>query len=204
MKKAIILILALILCAVSCAVAEESSLPVFANFGEARKASVLCTSSFGHRATAAVEVNGKLYKVIAETDEKGLEMLEDFSRLHKEEGTTEDDMRTAFSALMDYFDTLPVTEVIEFTDVPMTDEEKESFVGKSLREVCKNDEGMDYILMYDSMLELDSVCFRLYRNSFIYYVYVNEDREFFNKLKEDEYYDKLTVKEILYLCPNVA
>lgn len=203
MKKTVMLILALILCAVSCALAEESDLPVFASFGEARKASVLCASSFGERSTTAVEVNGKLYKVVAVADEKGLELLRNFTR-QREEKTSDDDLRAAYYALMDHYDTMPVTEVIEITDVPLTDEEKKALVGKPLREVSRNDDGWDYTLWPDTLLDMDSVCFRLYRNSYIYTVYVKEDREFFNKLKEDEYYDKLTIREIQYMYPNVA
>ena len=191
MKKTIVLILVLILCAVSAALAEESSLPAFASFGEAEKASVLCASVFGKRNTTAVEAGGKLY--------------DNYTQLHRTETEArEENLRIAFKVFHEYIRTLPVTEVFEITDVPLTEEEKKDLIGKPLREVCKMDDGVEFCYLdLTPPKEDDPLCFNLYRNSFIYSVYVNESREVFNNLKENEYKDKLTVREIQYLYPYV-
>ncbi len=205
MKKTIVLILVLILCAVSAALAEESSLPAFASFGEAEKASVLCASVFGKRNTTAVEAGGKLYGVVTESDDKAEELYDNYTQLHRTETEArEENLRIAFKVFHEYIRTLPVTEVFEITDVPLTEEEKKDLIGKPLREVCKMDDGVEFCYLdLTPPKEDDPLCFNLYRNSFIYSVYVNESREVFNNLKENEYKDKLTVREIQYLYPYV-
>ena len=195
-----------------CVFAEESNLPVFTNYGEAEKYSVACSGSIGERTTTIVKVNGKLYEVVAEADEKTLELLETYRRLWDKEGYSGAGFQAADKALTKQIKTLPVTEVIEITDAPMTQEEMDAFIGKTLKEVRKNDEGMDYTLIPDSLEESDEVVFSLYRNSFCYKVVVNESWEVFNEMNKEPLkvygdlievrdYDTLTVKRIEYLYP---
>ena len=201
MKKLIASVLFIMtLCAASSVFAEEDSLPVFANFGEAEAASVPCQSQYGEYSRTVAEIDGRLYVVTAEADEK----YKDGPR---------DDYVAAYKALEEYIGTLPVTAVREITDVPMTREEMDALVGKSFREVKENPEGVHDTLIPGTAEEGREVIFQLYRGSYIYDVVINEPYETYRELEgswvddsrtvwQEGDYDSLTIKRISYRCPN--
>lgn len=215
MKKLIASVLFIMtLCAASGVFAEEDSLPVFANFGEAEAASVPCQSQYGEYSRTVAEIDGRLYVVTAEADEKAMELIKaDIQEMDKYKDGPRDDYVAAYKALEEYIGTLPVTAVREITDVPMTREEMDALVGKSFREVKENPEGVHDILIPGTAEEGREVIFQLYRGSYIYDVVINEPYETYKKLEgswvddsrtiwQDGDYDSLTIKSVRYRFPN--
>ena len=120
--------------------------------------------------------------------------LKDYDRDTAEGWAAYEAAQAAFNA---YIRTLPVTEVYEITDVPLTREEMDALAGKTLKEVSEG--GYCYLYILE---EGQDVVFELSRGHYVYRLTVSESWETVSALEEKGgNYDDLTVRhaELRYL-----
>ena len=138
MRKFAALILAIvILCTISGAPAEEGqTAPLYATVEEALEACdedrVIAGGVSGEYFAVVTQKDGKYYRSVAYYDEKLSELEEAVNNLDFEAEDFFEKQESAMRAMEEYRKTLPIAYSEEFTAQPLSDEEMESRIGKTL------------------------------------------------------------------------
>ena len=130
LRRIILTVMALVLL-LSHAAAAEAAEPMYATIGDALAAAGENPVAGGEDGYFAVitEKDGTYYRSVAETDDRYAELLQ------ATYDTKPEDMDAAFDALDEYTKTLPVSYTEAFTVSPMTQEEMDALVGKTVGEL---------------------------------------------------------------------
>lgn len=183
MKKLIALILSLIMLlgAVSCALAEGGE-PMFATVGDALAAAGEHPVAGGEEDYYAVvtEKDGKYYRSVAITDDRYRELQEATWTVEPEQ------IEEAFAAVEEYVKTLPIAYTEVFTAEPMSQEEIDTFVGKTIAELREagledRESGSDI----DEKEEL-IIVYVMRSGVFDYRLVVDADFDTYQKAQEEE------------------
>ncbi len=103
--------------------------PQFGTVGEAIDAdgSIGMYGTYGEYYAVIVEADGKIYRAVAEMDEKAGELLDAIFEA--------EDSAAADAAYREYVNTLPIQYVEEITAMPMSQEELDALAGKTIGEL---------------------------------------------------------------------
>ncbi len=165
MKKIISLVMSLLmLCTVMGGFAEEGRIsPLYATVGEAMDDSMenrVIAGGVPEQYFAVVtQKDGKYYRSVAYCDEKLNELNEALNSLDYEAEDFFEKHEAAMQAVEDYMKTLPIAYSEEFTAAPLTDEEMEATIGKTLSQLeeegfelgsngTESDENDELIIVY--------------------------------------------------------
>ena len=131
MKKMISMFLSLVLLCAAFTASAEANEPLYATVGDALAAAGEFPVAGGEDDYYAVvtQVNGKYYRSVAETDDTYRELQQAAWEAEPEQ------MDAAYDALDAYVKTLPITYSEAFTAAPMTREEMDALVGKTIGEL---------------------------------------------------------------------
>lgn len=141
MNKIISLVMAMVmLCTVLGALAEGQLAPLYATVGEALEDSAegrVVAGGEGDYYAVVTKKDGKYYRSVAYYDETMSELQEASNNLDFEEEDFFEKLEAAMSAADAYLKTLPIAYSEEFTAVPLTSEEMEAKVGKTLAQLTE-------------------------------------------------------------------
>ncbi|MBR4539777.1 MAG: hypothetical protein IKO52_13180 [Clostridia bacterium] len=142
MKKIISLVMAAVmLCTVLGVLAEEGQLaPLYATVGDAMEASAegrLIAGGEGDYYAVVTEKDGRYYRSVAHYDEKMNELNDVVNSLDFEAEDFFEQLEAAMNAADEYLKTLPIAYSEEFTALPLTSEEMESGIGKTLAQLTE-------------------------------------------------------------------
>ena len=132
----------LVLCAASVALAEGGeNAPLYATVGEALENSdeerVIAGGVSGEYFAVVTEKDGKYYRSVANYDEKLTELEAETDSLDYEAEDFFEKLEASMNAVEAYRNSLPIAYSEVFTASPMTDEEMESKVGKTLAQLTE-------------------------------------------------------------------
>lgn len=142
MKKMISLVLALVmLCTVLGVLAEEGHIaPLYATVGEALDDGMeghVIAGGEGDYYAVVTQKDGKYYRSVAFYDEKAKELEEVSNNLDFEAEDFFEKLEAAMNAAEAYRKTLPIAYSEQFTAQPLTNEEMEAMVGKTLYQLME-------------------------------------------------------------------
>ena len=173
MKKIISwLLVLLVLCAASAAPAEDA-VPMYATVSEALAAAGRPPIAGGDSDYYAVvtEKDGKYYRSVAYTDSVYDDLQEDAWNADL------DHISEAFSAIDDYLMSLPVSYTEELTGVPLSREEIDGLVGRTLGEL----ENAGFVIVSSGQADDDVICYELRWRLYAYSVIVDADFDTYEK-----------------------
>ena len=143
MKRIISLVMAVVMMGMALgALAEEGQLaPLYATVGDALEDSVegrvIAGGVPGDYYAVVTQKDGKYYRSVAYYDEKATELEEASNNLDFEAEDFFEQLEAAMNAAEEYRKTLPIAYSEEFTAVPLTNEEMEARIGKTLAELTE-------------------------------------------------------------------
>lgn len=176
MKKMISMFLSLVLLCAAFTASAEANEPLYATVGDALAAAGEFPVAGGEDDYYAVvtQVNGKYYRSVAETDDT-------YRKLQQAAWEAEpEQMDAAYDALDAYVKTLPITYSEAFTAAPMTLEEMDALVGKTIGEL--RDAGYEE---RESGTEDGDIVYAMRNGLFDYSFVVDADFEAFEKAQEE-------------------
>lgn len=184
MKKILAMILAMaMLCAVCCALAEETNQSLFATVGEAIDASAETPMQGGdaEHYIVTLEKDGKYLRVVAD--------LDDSTRALGDAIGTTDDFEAELAAYEAAVRALPVTYVEEFAMQPKAQEELDALVGKTVQEL--EDAGF---YTTSSGTEGEAIVFSMADGIFEYDFEVEADFDEYTRRQETDDFGTLVTK----------
>lgn len=141
MKKMISLVLALVMmCTVLGALAEGQLAPLYATVGEALEDSAedrIIAGGEGDYYAVVTQKDGKYYRSVAYYDEKMTELQEASNNLDFEAEDFFEQLEAAMNAANEYLKTLPIAYSEVFTALPLTSEEMNANLGKTLAQLTE-------------------------------------------------------------------
>lgn len=176
MKRIISAFLSLVLLCAAFTASAEANEPLYATVGDALAAAGEFPIAGGEDDYYAVvtEVNGTYYRSVAETDDRYRELQQAVWEAEPEQ------MDAAYDALDAYVKTLPITYSEAFTAAPMTREEMDALVGKTIGEL--RDAGYEE---RESGTEDGDIVYAMRNGLFDYSFVVDADFEAFEKAQEE-------------------
>lgn len=141
MNKIISLVMAMVMmCTVLGALAEGQLAPLYATVGDALEDSAegrVVAGGEGDYYAVVTKKDGKYYRSVAYYDETMSELQEASNSLDFEAEDFFEKLEAAMNAADAYLKTLPIAYSEEFTAVPLTSEEMEAKVGKTLAQLTE-------------------------------------------------------------------
>ena len=141
MKRIISLVIAAVmLCTVLGVLAEGQLAPLYATVGEAMEGSAdgrVIAGGEGDYYAVVTQKDGKYYRSVAIYDEKMNELNDAVNSLDFEAEDFFEKLEAAMNAADEYLKTLPIAYSEEFTALPLTSEEMEACLGKTLAQLTE-------------------------------------------------------------------
>ncbi len=145
MKKILSLVMVMVMmCTALGALAEGQLAPLYATVGEAMEDSAEGRliaggegSDEGYYFAVVTQKDGKYYRSVAYYDETMSELQEASNNLDYEAEDFFEKLEAAMNAADEYLKTLPIDYSEEFTALPLTSEEMESSIGKTLAQLTE-------------------------------------------------------------------
>ena len=201
MKKIHLLILTVILLFTACSVYAEEP-PLFSTFGEAVNAAMetvgegespYCISSEGY-CIALIKRDGHFFRAVTFFDEHGYELYSAFIEANEPEKDkfAENEYRT----LEEYLMTLPVQYTEELTVVPLTQEELDTMIGKTIAEVMSEPWEMGMMNYPEDAEANGDVIFPMVKGFCEYELVINEPFEVYQERRTRDHNDPVTVMSL--------
>ena len=201
MKTNLLLILTVILLFTASSVYAEEP-PLFSTFGEAANAAMetvgegespYCISSEGY-CVALIKRDGHFFRAVTFFDEHGYELYSAFIEANEpeKEKFAEDEYRT----LEEYLMTLPVQYTEELTVIPLTQEELDAMVGKTIKEMMSEPWEMGMRNYPENAEENGDVVFPMVKGFCEYELVINEPFEVYQERRACDHYDPVTMMSL--------